>query len=129
MKTPFRVLLLTLPLLFSGCPGGGTEPPVVEFQEGDLVGARGRTLSYVRGNLIDCRNTSVEYLVGDIRGDRTLRVWVNVMQGNIESGAVTVNILRGDIISGENVTVNLLIGEDFSGQAQVVRQIRRPLED
>lgn len=122
-------LILLCVALTSGCPRPETAPPDVRVQIGDLTNrdlyANGekRRLSYMRGDLINCRNISIDYLEGDIRGEKTRGVVVNVMRGSIDGGGVTVNVLHGSIVRGENVTVNLLIGEDLSGQARVARTI------
>lgn len=123
MKAFGFVIALASLCLLPACPSGNKEPPVQEVQLGDLVGKRGAGYAYVRGNLLDCRNVSVQYLEGDVRGEKTRGVWVDVMRGTIEGGAVTVNVLEGNIVDGANVTVNVLIGEDFSGQARVARRI------
>jgi len=110
----------------AGCPSGDKAPPALEVYEGDLVGKRGRQYAYVNGDILDSRNISAEYLVGDVRGTKSRGIWIGVMRGNVEQGAVTVNVLHGNIINGDNVTVNVLIGEDFSGKAKVARKLNPP---
>ncbi|MCB1322181.1 MAG: hypothetical protein KDK34_18115 [Leptospiraceae bacterium] len=106
-----------------GCGETAEENPAHPVHTGDLVAKRGGRYSFVQGNVIDCKNTSIDYLVGDIRGPSVKRVVINVMRGNIEDGAVSVNVLEGNIINGENVSVNVLIGKDFSGRARIGKQL------
>lgn len=123
MKALLSVFVLCSLCLLPACPSGNREAPLQEVQLGDLVGKRGAGYAYVRGNLLDCRNVAVQYLEGDVRGEKTRGVWVDVMRGTIEGGAVTVNVLEGNIVDGANVTVNVLIGEDFSGKARVAQRV------
>lgn len=118
------ILVLVGPLLgFSSCDSA---QPEVRILIGDLVRERGQELHYVKGNVIDCKNISIHDLEGNISGDQTKRVFVQSMRGNIEGGAVTVDVLHGNIIDGKQVAVNLLIGKDYSGKARVARQIDGP---
>lgn len=120
-KTPLQSFaVLWLLAVGSGC---SQQQPEVQIKLGDLVRERGQELHYVQGNVIDCKNLSIHHLVGNISGEATKRVFVQTMQGNVENGAVTVDVLHGNIIVGKQVTVNLLIGTDYSGQAAVARRL------
>jgi len=118
-----RVILLVF--LLGACPGGNRDFGDVAIQHGDLVNKRGKHFQYMRGNLVDCRNISVDYLEGDVRGNGSKGVWVNVMHGNVEAGLVTVNVLFGNIIDGKNGPVNVIFGKDFSGKAKIGRAASR----
>jgi len=105
--------------ILPGCAKPAEKAVTAEIFLGDLIAVRGKSFQYVRGNVIDSKNVSIDYLEGNVAGEKTHAVFVNAMKGNVESGSVTVNVLRGDIIDGENVTVSVLIGRDFSGKAKI----------
>ena len=63
--TVLRTALLSAALFATGCPGGSVEPPEVTVHEKNLVGARGKNFTYVRGDVIDCKNTGIDYLEGN----------------------------------------------------------------
>lgn len=118
--TPFYLVLLTGLLL--AC-GQKDEPPVLNVRLGDIVEGRGKHYQYVKGNVLNGKGVTIDYLEGNIAGEKTRSLFVNVMRGNIEAGAVTVNVLNGDIIDGDNVTVNVLNGRDFSGKAKILKKL------
>ncbi|MEQ9367043.1 MAG: hypothetical protein RIF32_22605 [Leptospirales bacterium] len=111
------------------CPGGKTEAPEVSIHEGELLSPRGKNFTYVRGDVSNAKTVAIDYLQGDVRGEKIRNLWINFMEGTVANGPVTINILKGNIIEGDGVTVNLLIGEDFSGEALVGKKIEPPLTD
>ena len=114
------VFILSLFSLLTFCSRPAENSTPVYFT-GDLSGARGKSYDFVDGNVIDCKNVSIKYLRGSVRGNST-GIFVDVMRGDIDGGSVTVNVLEGNIIDGGKVTVNLLIGRDFSGSAKVLKK-------
>lgn len=114
---------LTLLGIVAACPAGKTEAPPLRVHVGDLLAPQGKDFAYVRGNVLEAKKVSIEYLEGDVRGEKIRGLWVNVMRGTVANGPATVNILHGDIIDGEGVTVNILIGQDFSGKARIGRRM------
>lgn len=120
-----RSIVFIILFSFFSCYGGQENPPDIKIQLGDLQNGRGQHFHYMKGDLIDCKNVTVDYLEGNVRGVKS-RVLVTTMKGNVESGVVNVNVLIGDIIEGENVTVNVLDGRDFSEKAKVAKNIRNP---
>ncbi|MBU43247.1 MAG: hypothetical protein CMN76_08520 [Spirochaetaceae bacterium] len=124
----FANLRYTLPVLLilltgAQCTEQPAEEPRVEVVTSDLYRDKNQTYTYVRGDLEDCRNLSIRYLEGDIKGHKTFGLQIEVMRGNIVDGQAKINVLHGDIVGGKGVVVNLLIGEDFTGQAKVLKQI------
>ena len=122
----FFVIMCTSLFALTGCPGGKTEAPEVRVHEGVLVAPRGKDFTYVRGDVVDAKTVSIDYLQGAVRGEKIRNLWINVMEGTVANGPVTINILTGNIIESDGVTVNLLIGEDFSGKALVGKKIPVP---
>ncbi len=117
---------ILLVLLFSFLPAckDTTELPVeTSVQIGDVTGVRQKHFQYVKGNLVDCRNVTVDVLVGDIRG-KSKNIYVNSMKGNIEGEKVTVNVLEGNILGGGGIAINVqLSGMDMTGRARVNKRI------
>ncbi|HBS06334.1 MAG TPA: hypothetical protein DEA96_15305 [Leptospiraceae bacterium] len=105
-----------------GCQAESTEPRI-EVKTENLYRDKNQTYTYVRGDLEDCRNLSIRYLEGDIKGHKTFGLQVEVMRGNILDGQAKINVLHGDIVGGQGVVVNVLIGEDFTGKAKVLKRI------
>lgn len=114
---------LLLAGVFSGCRGGEPEQPEMQVVTEDLYRKKNRTYTHVRGDLEDCRNLSIRYLDGNIKGRKTFGLQIDVMRGNILDGQAKINILHGDIVGGKGIVVNLLIGEDFTGEAKVLKRI------
>ncbi|MBX7057759.1 MAG: hypothetical protein K1X75_06800 [Leptospirales bacterium] len=116
-------------LVLACCARPETEAPHSNIHIGNLEprdlyrSPEKRQLRYMRGDLIDCRDVSIDYLEGNVRGDKTRGVVINVMRGVIDGGGVTVNVLQGSIVRGDNVSVNLLLGEDLSARAKVGRRV------
>ncbi len=102
-----------------------TDPaePRIEVKTQDLYRDKNQTYTYVRGDLEDCRNLSIRYLEGDIKGHKTFGLQIEVMRGNVLDGQAKINVLHGDIVGGDGVVVNVLIGEDFTGKARVLKRI------
>ncbi|MCE9598492.1 MAG: hypothetical protein K8S54_11030 [Spirochaetia bacterium] len=123
MKQSLAPLYLVLLLGFAAYCGQKEETPSINIQIGDVVEGRGKHYQYVKGNVLNAKGITIDYLEGNIAGEKTRSLFVNVMRGNIEQGAVTVNVLNGDIIDGENVTVNVLNGRDFSGKAKILKKL------
>ena len=109
--------------LTAACPGGTEQAPEIRVHTGELNSPRGKDFTYVDGDVINAKTVSIDYLKGDVRGEKIRNLWIHVMEGTVANGPVTINVLKGNIIDGDGVTVNLLIGEDFSGQAQIGKKI------
>lgn len=123
MKRSLTPLYLVLLIGFVHYCAPKEETPALNIQMSDIIEGRGKHYQYVKGNVLNGKGITIDYLEGNIAGEKTRSVFVNVMRGNVEDGAVTVNVLNGDIIDGENVTVNVLNGRDFSGKAKVARKL------
>jgi hypothetical protein len=122
LRPGLLVILISLFSFLACSPGAETEPELLVITK-DLYRDKNQTYTYVRGTLEDCRNLSVRYLDGDIKGRKTFGLQVDVMRGNILDGSAKINVLHGDIVGGKGIVVNLLIGEDFTGEAKVLKQI------
>ena len=117
----FLTLLVTVAIL-SSCQSESADPQVLVVNK-DLYRDKNQTYTYVRGDLEDCRNLSIRYMEGDIKGHKTFGLQIEVMRGNILDGQAKINVLHGDIVGGKGIVVNVLIGEDFTGKAKVLKQI------
>lgn len=117
--TMWRVIVIGV--FLASC--SAEKPRNVDTHTGDLISPRGRELNYVKGNVFDAKNTVIDVLEGNVSGPKTRQLVINYMRGNVESGSVMINVLRGNIIEGEDVSVQVLIGRDFSGKARVQKQI------
>lgn len=106
-----------------GCRDTTELPKEASVHIGDITGVRQKHFQYLKGNIIDCRNVTVDVLVGDVRG-KSKNVYVNSMKGNIEADRVTVNVLEGNILGGSGIAVNVHVsGLDMTGRARIMKRI------
>lgn len=118
------LFLLSFLLIYAAsCSEDPSVEPEVVVKTEDLYRAKNQTYTYVKGDLEDCRNLSIHYLEGNVKGNKTFGLQIDVMRGNVIDGSARINVLHGDIIRGRGIIVNLLIGEDFSGEAKVLKRI------
>ncbi|MCB1168798.1 MAG: hypothetical protein KDK25_00605 [Leptospiraceae bacterium] len=117
------ILMAFLLIYAAACAEEPSSEPRIEVKTEDLYRDKNQTYTYVKGDLEDCRNLSIRYLEGDIKGHKTFGLQIEVMRGNILDGQAKINVLHGDIVGGQGIVVNVLIGEDFTGKARVLKRI------